>query len=400
MKFGVNYTPSQNWFHFWLDFDADQVARDLDTLAELGIDHIRIFPLWPIIQPNRTLIRQAALDDIHRVVVLAHERGLETYVDALQGHLSSFDFLPAWVTSWHRANLFTDPKVVSGQVALVKKLAEMLRDTPGAAGLSLGNEFIQFAASRHPFRHEVAPAHADRWLETLLQIAKQAWPAGTHVHTHDDDLWFEPTQPFTPAMATGRGDATTVHSWVFGRIGPRFGKDSDALPWFARYLCELAAAYGAPARPIWLQEIGAPLNYVSAERAADFLTATIARLTGSAGGGLSPNVRAITWWCSHDVSRSLTDFPEVEYSLGLIDSAGQVKPIGRAFAAAIADYEDVAPADSPRSTLRLEVNNQTRNLADAHHEFFDQWLARAQSGDVARIEIAEIASNIDASKEK
>lgn len=35
VRFGVNYTPRVGWFHHWLDFSADDVARDLDAVAEL-----------------------------------------------------------------------------------------------------------------------------------------------------------------------------------------------------------------------------------------------------------------------------------------------------------------------------------------------------------------------------
>ncbi|MCX6998164.1 MAG: hypothetical protein NTV49_14045, partial [Kiritimatiellaeota bacterium] len=55
-RFGVNYTPTKNWFFFWNDFDADAVARDLDAMASLGMDHLRIFALWPHFQPKRTLV--------------------------------------------------------------------------------------------------------------------------------------------------------------------------------------------------------------------------------------------------------------------------------------------------------------------------------------------------------
>ena len=62
-RFGVNYTPSRGWFHHWLDFDLDEVRRDLDAIAALGLDHVRVFPLWPVFQPNRTLIRPRAVAD-------------------------------------------------------------------------------------------------------------------------------------------------------------------------------------------------------------------------------------------------------------------------------------------------------------------------------------------------
>ena len=111
-KLGANYTPRRGWFHTWGELDPGQVAEDLAQIADLGLDHVRIFPLWPHLQPNRTRISTAAVDELLSVVDIAGEQGLDISVDLLQGHLSSFDFLPAWVSTWHRRNLFTDPEVV------------------------------------------------------------------------------------------------------------------------------------------------------------------------------------------------------------------------------------------------------------------------------------------------
>ncbi|AUG75552.1 hypothetical protein CFP65_0593 [Kitasatospora sp. MMS16-BH015] len=33
LRFGVNYTPTEGWFHHWLDFDLDSIRRDLDSLS-------------------------------------------------------------------------------------------------------------------------------------------------------------------------------------------------------------------------------------------------------------------------------------------------------------------------------------------------------------------------------
>ena len=115
MKIGVNYTPSQGWFHSWLDLDLDATRRDFEGIAQLGLDHVRLFPLWPLLQPNRGLVRPRALDDVVSVVRAAGEFDLEVTVDALNGHLSSYDFLPSWVITWHASNLFTNPLVKTGQ---------------------------------------------------------------------------------------------------------------------------------------------------------------------------------------------------------------------------------------------------------------------------------------------
>lgn len=157
LRFGVNYTPSQGWFHHWLDFDLDAVRADLDSIAGLGLDHIRVFPLWPLFQPNRTLIRPRAVEQLVQLADAAAERGLDVNVDGLQGHLSSFDFLPAWTQTWHRRNIFTDPDVVAGQAEYLRTLAAALADRPNFLGMTLGNEINQFSGPRTPTRTSSPP---------------------------------------------------------------------------------------------------------------------------------------------------------------------------------------------------------------------------------------------------
>lgn len=140
LRFGVNYTPTRGWLHSWLSFSPDDVRRDFEGIAQLGLDHVRIFPLWPVLQPNRTLIRQQALDDVRSVVDVGREFNLDVGVDVIQGHMSSFDFVPAWLYTWHDKNMFSHPDAVSGQVELVRRLGERLADADNFLGLTLGNE--------------------------------------------------------------------------------------------------------------------------------------------------------------------------------------------------------------------------------------------------------------------
>lgn len=58
----------------------------------------------------------------------------------------------------------------------------------------------------------------------------------------------------------------------------------------------------------------------------------------------------MTWWCSHDVARSLADFPELEYTLGLLTNDREVKPAGTAVARAVAELRDRGYAPRPRTT--------------------------------------------------
>ncbi len=391
MRFGVNYTPSVGWFHHWLDFDLDDVRADLDSLAGLGLDHIRVFPLWPVFQPNRALVRPRAVDQLVSLVDAAGDRGLDVVVDGLQGHLSSFDFRPSWTVTWHRRNLFTDPAVVSGQAHYLRTLAEALRDRPNFIGMSLGNEFNQFSDKPHPDADPVGVDEAADWLTGLLAACESGAPGGFHTHCEYDAVWYQDGHPFTPAHAARLGAATNVHSWVFNGTVQRYGPLSTASVRHAEYQVELAAAWAVdPARPVWLQEVGAPSPHVPADLVPEFATQTIHNvLTCSSLWG-------VTWWCSHDVSRELADFPELEYSLGLLTSDREVKPMARRIAAVIAERRSLEPR---QTALVLDVGDERtapgRSTCGPGGEFFEAWMALADKGVRAAVVLASQAGDTE-----
>lgn len=371
MRFGVNYTPSVGWFHHWLDFDLDPVRADLDSLAELGMDHIRVFPLWPVFQPNRAVVRPRAVEQLVSVVDAAAERGLDVAVDGLQGHLSSFDFRPSWTVTWHRRNLFTDPDVVAGQAHYLRTLAEALADRPNFVGMTLGNEFNQFADRPHPDADLVTSAEAEVWLTRLLSACEEGAPGAFHTHCEYDAVWYQDGHPFTPEHAARIGAATNLHSWVFNGTVQRYGPLSTASVRHAEYQIELAAGWAVdPARPVWLQEVGAPSPHVPAELVGDFAEQTVHNALTCA------NLWGVTWWCSHDVDRRLVDFPELEYGLGLLTSDRAVKPMAKQVAAAIRDGHRPV-----RRTTALVLDDAAdRSACGPGGAFFDGWMALADKG--------------------
>ncbi|MCF3963415.1 glycoside hydrolase 5 family protein [Streptomyces fuscigenes] len=345
VRFGVNYTPSQGWFHHWLDFDLDAVRADLDSIAALGLDHVRVFPIWPYFQPNRTLIRPRAVEQLVQLADAAAERGLDVNVDGLQGHLSSFDFLPAWTQTWHRRSLFTDEDVVAGQAEYLRTLAAALADRPNFIGMTLGNEVAQFAAGPHPDPDRVTAEQAGGWLRRLLAACEEGAPGLPHLHAEYDASWYQDDQPFTPAHAARLGAMTAVHSWVFNGTAQRHGRDGTATVGHAAYLVELSKAWADdPHRPVWLQEVGAPAPLIGPEHAAEFTRATLAGVLDC------EDLWGVTWWCSHDVDRSLADFPELEYGLGLLTSDRSLKPAGEAVARAAREWRERPRAPKPRTT--------------------------------------------------
>ncbi|SDM19635.1 glycoside hydrolase 5 family protein [Microbacterium azadirachtae] len=379
LRFGANYTPAKEWMHSWLDLDLDDVRRDFAGLAALGLDHVRIFPLWTVLQPNRTLIRDKAVADVRAVVDVAAEFGLDASVDVIQGHLSSFDFIPSWLFTWHDKNMFTHPQALSGQVALIERLGAALRDAPNFLGFTLGNEVNQFSAAVHPHPWPVTPEEAAGWLTALLDAAERSTPGLPHVHSEYDAAWYMDGHGFVPTHASRLGAMTTVHSWIFNGTAQRYGGRSIASDRHAEYMIELSRAFATdPGRPVWLQEVGAPSNCLSSDEMPGFLEATVR------AAARTENLWGVTWWCSHDVSRGLADYPELEYSLGLIDQDGEAKPIGRRFAEIIPSLRDRRPAPARPTAIVIEVDEQevpvSRAAMSPGGAVFQAWVDACEAG--------------------
>ncbi|MFJ3925137.1 glycosyl hydrolase [Streptomyces sp. NPDC090022] len=394
LRFGVNYTPTRGWFHHWLDFDPGEVAADLDSLAALGLDHVRVFPLWPLFQPNRTLIRPRAVEQLVAVADAAAARGLDVCADGLQGHLSSFDFLPAWTRTWHRRHLFRDPELVAGQEEYLRTLAAALADRPNFLGMTVGNEINQFADDPHPEPDRITRPEAEAWLARMLAACEKGAPGRFHVHAAYDAAWYRDGHPFTVAQAARLGAATAVHSWVFNGTAQRHGRAGTATEQHAAYMIELSKAYAHdPARPVWLQEVGAPAPLIPAEHAAEFTEATVTNALDCTG------VWGVTWWCSHDVARELADFPELEYGLGLLTNDRRVKPAGRAVARLARALAGRPGRARVRSTALVADVGGTeaaprRSVCAPGRPVFEAWARLAAEGVRPAVVLADRAADV------
>ncbi|WP_432879539.1 glycoside hydrolase 5 family protein [Kribbella sp. CA-245084] len=376
-RFGANYVPSSGWFYSWLDYDGAAVRRDFADLAAIGLDHVRVFPVWPWIQPNRAIIRRRAIADLLDTIDAAAEHGLNVAVDLIQGHLSSFDFLPSWVLTWHKSSLFEDPTVRDGLTAYVDAVARAVATKPNVFAITLGNEVNNLWPDS-----STTPAASTAWAQDLLTTLKKAAPDVLALHSVFDDAWYKADHPFHPVDAVELGDLSTVHSWVFNGVSRVDGPLGPATLTHADYLVELAHATALdPARPVWLQEIGVPGPDIPTDLQAEFTRRTVETVLPN------PALYGVTWWSSHDIDRSLLDFPDREYDLGLFTVDHERKPAAQALAEVIADVRaNGVPSVPAATTLTAPVNLRTepsrRPEVAPGSEFHLRWVEARAAGPV------------------
>jgi hypothetical protein len=259
--------------------------------------------------------------------------------------------------------------------------------------MTVGNEVDQFSGDPHPDPDRVTTAGAAAWLRRMIAACEEGAPGRLHLHASYDAAYYLDDHPFTPWHSARIGAATAVHSWVFNGTAQRYGARSTATAQHAAYLVELSKAWaGDPHRPVWLQEVGAPAPHIGPEDAARFTGETVTAVLDC------PDLWGVTWWCSHDVDRSLADFPELEYSLGLLTDDRRVKPAGARLAAAAAGLRAGWTPPPPRTTALVvetggEVDAPKRSVCAPGGPVFEASMHLAADGARPTAVLAELADD-------
>lgn len=351
MRFGVNYTPSKNWWYSWLDWDQKSVAHDLQAIAALGFDHIRIQCLWPLFQPHINFVSETALHNLRAMLDLAGHAGLDVEVTVLNGWLSGYAFTPAWVEpKWkgEKRNIFTDPEIVEAEKLLFQMIAEEVGRHPRFLGFDLGNELGVLQQRDFP----VEMSAADRWAQEMLAYCERLAPGRFHVNGVDHTHWFS-NYGFSRDNLANTGAATVLHAYIlFTGALERYGYQGVGSLHLAEYCIELARAYQRDLRrPVWLQEFGASSEWMPAGYIPEFAERTIRNAATCAG------LWGFTWWSSHNLNPRLKGFAKLEYDLGLLDNANRVKPAGQLVAKLIREFHHRPPEILPRP-VALVISDQ------------------------------------------
>ena len=316
-RFGVHYAPPRNWFFVWNDFDADVVARDLDAIASLGADHIRMFLIWPYFQPNRKWISPAHLERLDALMRLVGERNMDIQLTMLNGWISGFRFTAAFDNPAAPGDMYRSPRMFEAQDLYFREVAKVAKKHSNFLGFDIANE-MQCCWSTGK-----DTAAGDAWCDRILTLAESLFPDHLHVNGNWGQWIMQDT--FSPGFMATRQECPVLHCYPAFcdalQYGGFFDPPSIQLP---AAQAALVRAYARnPAKPIWMQEYGMCKEWMPDARMPEFVERTT--LAAIHGG-----VSWFTWWASHDVDRKF-EFTPYEYDFGLLTVDNKMKAHGRTF---------------------------------------------------------------------
>jgi hypothetical protein len=275
--------------------------------------------IWPFFQYSRDAFNETAMGRLDELLSLAEAEGLDVVLTGLVGFMSGFHFMPFFSHKQHqeKEEVFSSTYMIEAEKNYFKKLFAVAGSHENFLGFDLGNELNCLG----DFGYCADTKTLDMWNEEMQRFLEELCPDKIRVSGVDHIPWFTNTS-FSRNRLANTGSMTSLHTWLgFTGALARFGYDSLGTYCFPEYCIELARAYADdPDRMSWIQEFGASIDWMPREHIPIFMEKTLKHICSC------ENVWGVTWWCSHDVNTSLSEFNHLEYDLGLFDINNKPKP--------------------------------------------------------------------------
>ena len=320
----------------WEDFDEQSVENDLRLLADAGLTHLRVFPLWSVFQPLHALygpsevyeytfgeqplpdtpagragVSEEACEKFAAFCALAEKYGLRLIVALITGHMSFRTYNPP---AFDGKALLTDPTVLKWQVRFVKYFVSRFQSEAAIVGWDLGNEPIHM-----PGMKDANPDAFYVWC-SLIADAIRCCDGTRPVISGLDNSSIE-KGPANLKMIGEMCDLHTTHPYqIFSTASDPINTMKPILD--LSFRCTLAEDLAGV--PCFVQEFGAT-GYTNCSRKteADFYRGCL--LASLAHGG-----HGVMWWCAFDQGH--LDYAPYRWNnigsdYGFFDKDLQAKPI-------------------------------------------------------------------------
>ncbi|MBI4977159.1 MAG: cellulase family glycosylhydrolase [Spirochaetes bacterium] len=341
---GVNYWPRHRGPRMWSEFNADEIDGEFAEIKAMGMNTVRIFPVWDDFQPlkevgvgdkwreivmrndemtssieNPAMIDEKMMKHFDTVLALADKHGLKLIVALMTGWMSGMLFDVSWRKN---RNIYTDPFMMKWQLLYCGTFAKRYSDSKTIIGWEYGNE-------HNCFMHCPTGESAWTWLRSIaneIRVNDRNHPVVSGMHSltpyaTDGTPWgidatadsadvftVHPYPPFTPGtfMDSLNSMRPNLHATAESRFYASLGKKPC--------LCEETGTLGD--------------TNLSELSSADFIRRRLFSLFANGDLGC-------IWWCGVDFScgeKLPYRWVQMENDgLGLIDVNKRVKPAGQEF---------------------------------------------------------------------
>jgi hypothetical protein len=336
-RFGVNYVNTRDWHLFWNGFDADQVARDLDSIAAMDMDHMRVLTLWPYFQPWYNWVDPTCLRHLDQFMELAQQRNLDICLSMLNGWFLG-NARPFFYEVAQRERFYACAEILTSEKLLFAQTAKVLKGHRNFLGFDIGNE-MNVCWSTHE-----KTVDGDAWMEKILAYLDAICPAQVHVNGVDHQPWFS-RDTFSPPALARLQRMVPLHCYIkfTGALDHGKALDPPGVKLIAG-MAALARAYANdPAKPIWAQEFGMSPEWIDPKMIPRFIDETV-------HAAMDEGVSWFTWYSSHDTTRKF-DGLGLDYELGLMTRDYRMKDQARVYQALARQYHGKAVVAKPGKPL-------------------------------------------------
>ncbi len=305
---GANYWPASCGVEMWQAWPEAEIIADLDLMASLGFNTVRVFLRWPDFEPRAGEYDEVMFGRLERLTRLCLDRGIHPQPSLFVGWMSGGTFWPEWKGT---RNVFADAEVTRRGEAYAREAARRLAPFAAElAGIDLGNELNALPESR-----EASPAAVRAWCARMTAAVRDVLPdvvmlsGCDHQQVTADTGWRLGDQPGI--------DVITMHGYpVPGwHPVPSGGLQDPLTRSLLPFYVKCARAFG----PVLLQEFGTILTRHAAY-ADGYLRAILPACREAGANGF-------LWWCFRDIPARVHPYMKghFESDLGLVDESGRVK---------------------------------------------------------------------------